>query len=74
MKQTELVELHELILQWFKDKNKSPNDVIAFLTATWVGQMCLNGYSEEFVDETLVYMKESWKNHPLNGEPEGFPC
>ena len=74
MKQTELVELHELILQWFKDNNKSPKDVIAYLTAMWVGQMYLNGYSEEFVDETLVYMKERWKNHPLNGEPKGFPC
>ena len=47
-------------------KEKKPNDVIAFLTVTWIGQMCLNGYSEEVVDKTLEHMKKKWKNHKLN--------
>ena len=59
-------ELHMIMLKWFDNKNKSPKDVIAFLTATWIGQMCLNGYTEKFVDKTLEHMKDQWKNHRLN--------
>lgn len=65
MDQSEIYELHHILLKWFEEKNKSPTDVISFLTATWTGQMRLNGYSEEFVDITLLKMKEDWKNHRL---------
>lgn len=59
-------ELHTIMLEWFQKKEKTPKDVMAFLTATWIGQMCLNGYSEEFVDKTLNHMKKRWINHGLN--------
>lgn len=65
-KSMEHTELHMIMLRWFESKGKTPKDVIAFLTATWVGQMCLNGYSEEFTDETLKRMKKTWENHRFN--------
>jgi late competence protein required for DNA uptake (superfamily II DNA/RNA helicase) len=65
---SEHYELHKMMLEWFQKKEKKPKDVMAFLTAIWIGQMCLNGYSEDFVDKTLSRMKESWKNHRLNKE------
>ncbi len=65
MKQNEINEIHGLLVKIFDERNKTPTDVISFLTATWVGQMCLNNYSEEFVDSTLKRMKETWKSHPL---------
>lgn len=65
-KNQEHYELHAFMLKWFEERNKTPTDMIAFLTATWIGQMCLNGYKEEFVDRTLIHMKEKWKTHRLN--------
>ena len=66
MTQQEIRELHQILLQWMESKKKSSGDVIAFLTATWIGQMCLNSYSEDFFDKTLIHMKEKWMIHPLN--------
>ncbi len=60
MKEKEINELHSILLKWLENKNKTPTDAIAFLTASWVGQMCLNGYTENFVNETLKHMKQEW--------------
>lgn len=65
MNQLEIYELHYILLKWFQEKNKTPKEVISFLTVIWVGQMRLNGYTEEFVDKTLIKMKDDWKNHRL---------
>ena len=62
----EIIELHKILLEWMLKKNKKPEDAIAFLTASWVGQMHLNGYTEEFFDSTLDRMKQSWLKHPLH--------
>lgn len=66
MDQLELYELHKYLVEWFVKKGKTPKDVISFLTATWIGQMCLNGYDEEFFDATLIHMKKRWREHRLN--------
>lgn len=68
MSQDEINEVHMILLKWFEEKKKEPHEIMSFLTATWIGQMCLNGYKEEFVDATLKRMKESWKNHWLGKE------
>ena len=65
-KESEYLELHQILLEWFIDRDKKPKHIIAFLTSMWIGQMALNGYEEDFFDATLKHMKENWKTHRFN--------
>ena len=38
---------------------------MSFLTATFIGQMALNGYDDDFFDKTVERMKITFRNHPL---------
>jgi len=64
--EAEIKELHEILHNWLKVNKKTKMDVIAFLTSSWIGQMCSIGYDENFVDATLKRMKNTWLNHPSN--------
>jgi len=65
LEQSEIYELHTMMINWFAERDKDPADIMAFLSATYLGQLCLNGYDEDFIDKTLLRTKEKWINHPL---------
>lgn len=63
MNQEEIKEAHMLLLKHFEKKNFKPSQIMSFLTATFIGQMALNGYDDDFFDRTIEKMKESFRHH-----------
>lgn len=62
MKNKEIKELHKLILDWSITHNLSTYELLAYLSATFVGTMAMANYSEEFVKRTLDRLLEEFRS------------
>ncbi len=65
MNQLKINEIHEILIKYCIENNIKPSEIMAFITATFIGQMALSGYSQDFFDKTVEKMKEKFKYHPL---------
>lgn len=65
MNQKDINEAHLMLVEHFLKKDFKPSQIMSFLTATFIGQMALNGYSDDFFDKTVERMKVKFINHPL---------
>lgn len=65
MNQEDINEAHKILLEHFIKKVFKLRDIMSFLTATFIGQMALNGHSEDFFDKTVDRMKITFRNHRL---------
>jgi len=61
----DIMEMHKIRLKFFKDRDYTPPQMMAFLSCEFVGSLALGGYSDEFVRKTFDRMYEAFLDHPL---------
>jgi hypothetical protein len=66
MEYSDICEIKELLEKAFTEKNATGNEVLVFLTATFLGTCEMYGLTQETFDKTCEMMKENFRKNRLS--------
>ncbi len=61
MKDKQIKELHGLLENYCDEYEIPLHEILAFITAIFVGTLEMHGYSEDFFDKTCERMKQEFR-------------